>query len=114
ETWIRVAEIDPDRIRGPRAYVVSYRRSDGWFKGSAQGVVFVTKSADDRLRVLSSACTHLGCGVHWDDKTERFLCPCHGGAYDAAGAVVAGPPPKPLKPLETRFENGVLFVKGLA
>ncbi len=114
ETWIRVAEIDPDRIRGPRAYVVSYRRSDGWFKGSTQGVVFVTKTADDQLRVLSSTCTHLGCGVRWDGATERFLCPCHGGAYNAEGIVVAGPPPKPLKPLETRFENGVLYVKGLA
>lgn len=112
--WIRVAEIDPDRIRGPRAYVVSYRRSDGWFKGSTQGVVFVTKAVDGQVRVLSSTCTHLGCGVHWDGATERFLCPCHGGAYNAEGAVIAGPPPRPLKPLETRFEDGVLFVKGLA
>ena len=114
DQWIRVAEIDPDRIRGPRAYVVSYRRSDGWFKGSAQGVVFVTRTDDEKLRVLSSTCTHLGCGVRWDAQQEKFLCPCHGGAYDAQGTVVAGPPPKPLKPLETRFEAGVLFVKGLA
>ena len=113
EKWIRVAELDPDRIRSPRSYVVSFRRSDGWFKGSSQAVVFVTKGPDDQLKVLSSTCTHLGCGVRWDSEKERFLCPCHGGEYNANGVVVAGPPPKPLVPLDTRFEDGVLYVKGL-
>jgi Rieske Fe-S protein len=111
--WIRVGEVDPDRISGPRGFVVSFRKSDGWFKGSGQGVVFVTKDAGDRLRVLASSCTHLGCGVRWDQDRERFLCPCHGGEYDAEGTVVAGPPPRPLETLESRFEDGVLYVKGL-
>jgi len=111
--WIRVGEVDPDRISGPRGFVVSYRQSDGWFKGSGQGVVYVTKGADEQIKVLASTCTHLGCGVRWDPAKERFLCPCHGGEYDAAGKVLAGPPPKPLQTLESRFEDGVLFVKGL-
>jgi menaquinol-cytochrome c reductase iron-sulfur subunit len=114
ERWIRVGEVDPDRISGPRGFVVSFRQSDGWFKGSGQGVVFVTRGADDRLKVLASSCTHLGCGVRWDQAKERFLCPCHGGEYDADGAVTAGPPPKPLRALESRIEDGVLYVKGLA
>src|SRR6186997_2129588 len=64
--WIRVGEVDPDRISGPRGFVVSFRKSDGWFKGSGQGVVYVTKGADEQIKVLASTCTHLGSGVRWD------------------------------------------------
>jgi Rieske Fe-S protein len=110
--WVRVGEIDPDSERFPRTVAVSFRRNDGWLTGSARAVVHLTKDDNGDFTALSSICTHLGCGVGWDDKTERFLCPCHGGAYDRTGAVVAGPPPRPLAKLETRFEDGILFVRG--
>ncbi|RME39856.1 MAG: Rieske (2Fe-2S) protein [Planctomycetota bacterium] len=45
---------------------------------------------------FSAACTHLGCLVKWDRNKKEFLCPCHGAVFDRNGAVVAGPPPKPL------------------
>jgi Rieske Fe-S protein len=31
-----------------------------------------------------------------------YVCPCHGGAYDRDGRVVAGPPPQPLQRLAVR------------
>ncbi len=110
--WIKVGEVDPDRIRGVRSMIVTYRKKDGWYTGSGQALVHLTKGDDDALVALSSVCTHLGCSVSWDAKGESFHCPCHGGAYDASGRVTAGPPPRPLDRLETRWEEGVLFVRG--
>jgi len=48
-------------------------------------------------------CTHMGCEVRWRAQEERYHCPCHGGIYDASGAVVSGPPPAPLRRLEVHI-----------
>ena len=48
------------------------------------------------LVALSTTCSHLGCGVSWNAARNAFLCPCHGGVYGPEGAVLVGPPPKPL------------------
>jgi len=49
------------------------------------------------VRAFSAVCTHLGCLVKWNAAKSEFLCPCHGGVFDANGVNVSGPPPKPLK-----------------
>lgn len=41
---------------------------------------------------LSNVCPHLGCKVHWEPQNDRFFCPCHNGAFDAAGKAILGPP----------------------
>jgi Rieske Fe-S protein len=110
--WVRVGEVNPDQIEKPRSVLVSFRRKDGWFSGSGQAVVHLVRNASGEFAALSSTCTHLGCSVRWDARADRFLCPCHGGEYDSTGRVIAGPPPLPLLALETRFEDGVLFIRG--
>lgn len=60
---------------------------------------------------LSARCTHLGCMVVWNRDHRMFLCPCHGGKYDAVGRNVEGPPPRPLDLLALRIDdNGLLVV----
>lgn len=60
---------------------------------------------------LSARCTHLGCMVVWNRDHRMFLCPCHGGKYDAEGRNVEGPPPRPLDLLAIRLDdNGFLVV----
>jgi cytochrome b6-f complex iron-sulfur subunit len=60
---------------------------------------------------LSARCTHLGCLVVWNRDHHMFLCPCHGGKYDAEGRNVEGPPPRPLDLFALRLdENGFLAV----
>jgi cytochrome b6-f complex iron-sulfur subunit len=46
---------------------------------------------------FSAACTHLGCIVKWLPDQGEFLCPCHAGRFSSDGAVLGGPPPKPLE-----------------
>ena len=60
---------------------------------------------------LSARCTHLGCMVVWNRDHSMFLCPCHGGKYDAEGLNVEGPPPRPLDVLALRVDDdGYLVV----
>ncbi|HEU5266916.1 MAG TPA: TQO small subunit DoxD, partial [Jatrophihabitans sp.] len=45
---------------------------------------------------FSAICTHAGCTVQYDTSAVQFVCPCHGGVYDArTGKVLQGPPPAP-------------------
>ena len=59
-------------------------------------------------------CTHLSCPVHFNAADKRLDCPCHNGEFDAAtGAVLGGPPPRPLPRIALRIENGQIFAHGL-
>jgi thiosulfate dehydrogenase [quinone] large subunit len=60
---------------------------------------------------FSAICTHAGCTVQYDPSTVQFICPCHGGTYNArTGRVVAGPPPAPLPAIPVRAVDGQLRV----
>jgi cytochrome b6-f complex iron-sulfur subunit len=62
------------------------------------------------VTLLSAMCTHAGCLVTWQKQRNRFVCPCHGGTYDGQGAVLGGPPPRPLDQLPIRVENGGVYL----
>lgn len=60
---------------------------------------------------FSAVCTHAGCPVQYDAPTVQFVCPCHGGVYDArTGSVRSGPPPAPLQRIPVTVANGRLLV----
>jgi menaquinol-cytochrome c reductase iron-sulfur subunit len=61
---------------------------------------------DDEYVAISTRCAHLGCPVRWVSPAQRFVCPCHGGVYDAQGQVEGGPPVRPLDRFKTRVQNG--------
>jgi Rieske Fe-S protein len=104
--WIRAASMDdlPDGVPVPRVVVVP--RVDGWYRERAPQTIFLVKDADQQVRAMSATCTHLGCQVRWVADAKHFLCPCHGGLYDVSGAVLDGPPPRPLGHVEARIEPG--------
>jgi Rieske Fe-S protein len=78
--------------------VVERRVEDAYMTRRVKKRLAVVKdvSSPSGLSVLSTTCTHLGCGVAWNAERKAFLCPCHGGVYGADGRVLAGPPPRPL------------------
>lgn len=68
--------------------------------------------AGGELRAFSAVCTHLGCIVKPDPTDHHALyCACHGGMFDLEGAVVGGPPPRPLPRYPVEVRDGQVFVK---
>jgi Rieske Fe-S protein len=110
-TWVPVGPADKFS-ESPAEAEYTYQHQDGWYAETRTRRVLVSQQGAD-YTVLSTRCTHLGCGVTWDAEKKQFLCPCHGGVFSADGKVVAGPPPEPLARLEARKNErtGLLEVK---
>src|SRR5439155_894077 len=43
------------------------------------------------LHLMSAACTHAGCTVHWNSFEGCWDCPCHGSQFGARGEVLHAP-----------------------
>lgn len=81
----------------PRRFDLVFQESQGWWSERRSEVYYAARDESGEIRVMSSVCTHLGCTVRWEEQSKHFICPCHGGIYDAEGEVVSGPPPKRLR-----------------
>lgn len=111
ELWIPTG-LSAEAVREqPLATTYQYPHTEGWYAANRLRRV-VAMPRDDGFVVIDTTCTHLGCGVKWDAETRQFLCPCHGGVFDAQGAPVSGPVSQPLKTLQARVNaQGELEVR---
>lgn len=78
---------------------VSYDLRRGARVETVATTVFVTRDPDSgEILALSSRCTHLGCPVVFEPEDEQapLHCPCHDAVFSATGAVLEGPPARPL------------------
>jgi nitrite reductase/ring-hydroxylating ferredoxin subunit len=75
--------------------------------------VWVLRDGDnaDAFRVLSGTCTHAGCQVAWKNARKLFVCPCHGGTFDADGNRKSGPPQRALAAVDYQVKDGQLLVR---
>ncbi|MGH2768917.1 MAG: ubiquinol-cytochrome c reductase iron-sulfur subunit [Actinomycetota bacterium] len=68
---------------------------------------------DGTLRAFSSTCSHLGCVVLWRQASGVLECPCHKGIFEArTGAVMAGPPPRPLSAIRIEERSDGIYATG--
>ena len=66
---------------------------------------------DTGLKAYSAVCTHFACIVMWKPEINQIACPCHAGFFDPEdGSVISGPPPTPLKLLNTEILDGDIYV----
>lgn len=86
---------------------------DGWTKTRQKHSVWVRRNGSEEkdISILSPICPHLGCPISWIAERSEFLCPCHGGIFDAEGRRRAGPPPRRMDPLPYEVRNGRLWVR---
>lgn len=84
-------------------------RGAKFFEFAGSAAVLIRRQGGE-IAAFSAVCTHLGCIVQWEKDKQDFLCPCHAGHYDASGAVISGPPPKPLVKLPFAVANGNITV----
>ena len=69
-------------------------------------------TVDGTPKAYSLICTHFGCIVKWMPAEKDFFCPCHAGRFGPDGAVLSGPPPKPLTQLKVVKDGTTLYVEG--
>lgn len=83
------------------------------FKDPATGrPAWLVRTSSSTFKAFSAVCTHAGCTVNYDSSASEFVCPCHGGVYQAGtGRVVSGPPPQSLQAIPVTVQTGTVYVK---
>lgn len=84
----------------------------GQFTDPATGApAYLVHPSGSTFLAFSAVCTHAGCTVQFDPSSLQFVCPCHGGTYDArTGQVLSGPPPSPLAAIPVHVVDGQVRV----
>lgn len=83
----------------------------GWQETRSERTVWLVRRPHGSVTAFSPSCPHLGCGYRWFAAEQRFKCPCHVSIFDINGTVLSGPAPRALDTLETKVEDGRIFVK---
>ena len=86
--------------------------NDAWVESRALRTVWLYTEDAEKFTAFSGVCTHLGCSFGFDADKKRFHCPCHHGLFDMkTGAVIGGPPPRPLDTMPVKVEDGAVYVQ---
>ena len=101
---------DVKDLTSPLSRTVTLEQIDGWRKTVSEKVVYISKDPAGNLCALSAVCPHLGCCVQWQESKNSFVCPCHGACYEPNGTRTGGPAPRGMDTLETKVQDGRLFV----
>ena len=74
----------------------------------------LVRTAEEKFVAYSQKCTHLSCPVYFSATTKRLECPCHEGSFSVdTGAVIKGPPPRPLPRIVLEERDGLLLAVGI-
>ena len=108
--WIKLGEAEQIEMGVPTRLDFSQPIQDAWIENRALRGVWIYTDDGEHFTVYNGQCTHLGCSYAFEKDAHRFQCPCHHGVFDLkTGAVLGGPPPRPLDQLEVKVEQGILY-----
>src|SRR4030042_1460800 len=74
QLWVKLGTEDALSTGRPTKFTYSFVKKDGWLETRERRTAYMDKTDSGEIRVLSNLCTHLGCGVRWDDEARGFLC----------------------------------------
>lgn len=73
----------------------------------------LVRTGDTEFVAYDQACTHLMCPVVPAVAEGKLHCPCHNGWFDLkTGAVLAGPPQRPLPKVFVEVRDGQVWATG--
>ena len=82
------------------------------FVYGANNHVLVAKTSAGAYVALQATCTHEGVMLSFNSSSNQVMCPRHGGTYNSAGTVLAGPPPASLKQYTVAQTGNSLRITG--
>jgi succinate dehydrogenase / fumarate reductase iron-sulfur subunit len=107
--WVPLAKLSELPTGQVTTVMLNYNVARGIYTDTVSTPVLVSH-VGEQFTAYNSTCTHLGCTVRWDGRSEQYRCACHGGAFDPGGNVIAGPPPRPMDRYETKVVGDQLLV----
>ena len=91
--------------------VEDFPQDSGTIIAVANKPVIIVNTKAGGLKAYSAICTHLGCIVYWHREKGVMHSPCHDGLFSpVSGAVVSGPPPRPLPAYELAVRDGRVWI----
>ncbi len=113
--WPRFGPLQPvaiDSLPAGEWKLVSIESGEPGPNGRKKSVwVYRDREQPENFRVLSAVCTHAGCIVNWRAERKLFVCPCHGGTFDALGNRKSGPPQEALATVGYQVKDGQLLIR---
>lgn len=95
-----------------RAAVVVSGLRDAWNKldNTRLGSVYLG-TQKGALTCLSATCPHAGCGIDFDEKKQKFVCPCHNSTFTIDGRREDGPSPRDMDRLDVAVEGDSVYCR---
>jgi Rieske Fe-S protein len=100
--WVP-ADVDPSTLRVGQPASVPFSGTVGG--AAVAGTAWLVKEQGGNLVAFDPRCTHAQCAYEPTDDA-RFSCLCHEAFFDLQGAVLSGPPPRPLDRFVVRVIDG--------
>lgn len=111
EDWIDIGSVDSLKPGAPIKVDFVARKRDAWAVTEKRSSCWVLAGEGSKITAFDPRCTHLGCPYRWEETKRQFLCPCHAAVFDDKGAVVSGPPPRPLDQFPVKVARGRLMIQ---
>jgi menaquinol-cytochrome c reductase iron-sulfur subunit len=109
--WRSVGSVDLFSVGSTVLVSFEDASPEAWAGVTARTGAWLRRVGDDEFIAFAINCTHLGCPVRWEDGPKLFMCPCHGGVYNADGSVAAGPPPESLRRYAVRIRKRTVEIE---
>ncbi len=121
--FVRLGSLDTLPADGtPVKSTVLMDQVDAWNRVANQpvGAVFLRR-VNQEVQAFNVVCPHAGCSVEFKEevdpstnqKTAKFLCPCHVASFDLEGrrTDATSPSPRDMDQLEVKMEGTEVWVQ---
>ena len=117
--WLLIKSLTRKRTSWPQQAVaaasdLAIGQSKTFLYPTPEDHCILIRTGEQQFAAFSQKCTHLSCAVYYDRAEDALVCPCHKGYFSAKdGAVLQGPPPRPLPRIVLKQRGNQLIAVGI-